>query len=193
MAPTVWVDESIDVKMIMQENGWTHGFFKPVVGACALNTMRFTFENANKAQAWLEGLIGLGERMMFQPYLNTVETEGEYSAIYFGRTLSHCVQKIPVFGDYRVQDDYGASDRSIQPRDYPEMMELAEQTVSYLRRRFSRLLVARLDFLRTTEGEFVINEVELIEPSLFFRHSSRAGRMLAAELLSIEKAEKNRL
>jgi len=91
VAPTVWIDESIDVKMIMQENGWTHGFFKPVVGACALNTMRFTLEDANKAQAWLEGLIGLGERMMFQPYLNTVETEGEYSAIYFGRTLSHCI------------------------------------------------------------------------------------------------------
>ena len=51
--------------------------------------------------------------MMLQPYLETVETEGELSALYFDGVFSHGVRKIPVPGDYRVQDDFGASDAAV--------------------------------------------------------------------------------
>ena len=59
--------------------------------------------------------------MMLQPYLETVETEGELSALYFDGVFSHGVRKIPVPGDYRVQDDFGASDE-------PYSFSLAEET-----------------------------------------------------------------
>ena len=137
----------------------------------AVHTRRFTRETVDDAQRWLGDLLKQGERMMLQPYLDSVEAEGEYSTIFFGHRLSHCVRKIPVSGDYRVQDDYGASDQSVDPDTLPELLQLANQTMAVLHSRFDGLLVARLDFLRMGTGEFVINEVELIEPSLFFRHS----------------------
>ena len=185
IAPTVWITELIGLQDILTEKNWGRAFLKPVVGASAVNTKRFDLETVGSAQRWLENLLKQDERMMLQPYLNSVETEGEYSAIFFGRRLSHCVQKIPVPGDYRVQDDYGASDRYVDPTTLPALIQLANQTMEVLHSRFDGLIVARLDFLRMTTGEFVINEVELIEPSLFFRHSPvEAGRILVEELLS---------
>ena len=194
IAPTVWIDRDIDLKNAMTDRGWTRGFLKPVIGACAVDTKRFTLGETGTVQVWLNELITKGERMMLQPYLETVETDGEYSAIYFGRRLSHCVQKVPVPGDYRVQDDYGASDHGIDPAEYPEMMQVAETALQYLHARFSNVLVTRMDFLRMNDGRFVINEVEMIEPSLFFRHSTeRSGQILLEELLSLHKRLRNRL
>ena len=194
IAPTVWIEGEVDLKMLMKTNGWNRGFLKPVIGACAVDTKRFTLEETDGAQVWLDELIAKGEKMMLQPYLETVETDGEYSVIYFGRRLSHCVQKIPVPGDYRVQDDYGASDHGIDPAEYPEMIQIAEATLQYLNDRFSNVLVTRMDFLQLDEGQFVINEVEMIEPSLFFRHSTeRSTQLLLEELLSMHKRLTNRL
>ena len=194
IAPTVWIDTDIDLKSVMTDRGWDRGFLKPVIGACAVDTNRFTLAEVDSAQVWLNDLVEKGERMMLQPYLETVETDGEYSAIYFGQTLSHCVQKIPVQGDYRVQDDYGASDHSIESTQYPEMMQVAEMTLQYLQDRFSDVLVTRMDFLKTSDSQFVINEVEMIEPSLFFRHSTEmSGRLLFEELLSLHERLSNRL
>ena len=194
IAPTVWIDGDIDLKKVMAERGWNRGFLKPVIGACAVDTKRFILEEVDSAQVWLNNLIEKGERMMLQPYLKTVETDGEYSTIYFGQRLSHCVQKVPVPGDYRVQDDYGASDHSIESTQYPEMMQVAEMTLQYLQDRFSDVLVTRMDFLKTSDSQFVINEVEMIEPSLFFRHSTEmSGRLLFEELLSLHERLSNRL
>ena len=53
---------------------------------------------------------------MLQPYYSSVETEGEFSLIFFNGQWSHGVQKVPVSGDYRVQDDYGARDYPWTPR-----------------------------------------------------------------------------
>ena len=54
IAPTIWVDESIDVRLEMAANGWKKGFFKPVVGACASDTLRFTFaEELPRKSGWI--------------------------------------------------------------------------------------------------------------------------------------------
>ena len=194
IAPTVWIDEKIDLNEVMTSRGWGRGFLKPVVGACAVDTKRFTVNEIASVQVWLNTLVDQGEKMMLQPYLEPVETVGEYSVIYFGQRLSHCVQKIPVKGDYRVQDDYGASDHPIEPIDYPQMMHVADATLRYLHERFSNVLVIRMDFLKMSDGQFVINEVEMIEPSLFFRHSTeRSPQLLLEELLSKYEQVANRL
>ena len=194
IAPTVWIEKPSDLKGLLCMHGWNRGFLKPVVGACAVDTKRIVVNETERVQVWLNERIARGEGMMLQPYLETVETEGEFSVIYFGRRLSHCVCKVPVKGDYRVQDDYGASDYAIEPKEYPEMMMVAEATLEFLHSRFTRVLVTRIDFLKTPEGQFVINEVEMIEPSLFFRHSEvMAGELLLQELLSLHEQVTNLL
>ena len=172
IAPTEWLSESVSVRELMEKNGWEKGFLKPVVGASASDTFRFTLSECTEAQIFLDNVISEKE-MMLQPYLERVETEGEFSAIYFSGKLSHCVQKIPVKGDYRVQDDYGASDYAVEP--ILGLTRLAERALKNVSEGW---LYARVDALRLVDGTWVLNELEMVEPSLFFRHSDSAAEIL---------------
>ena len=116
--------------------------------------------------------------MILQPYLSTVETEGEVSLIYFDGCFSHAVRKIPVAGDYRVQDDFGAEDTPIEATAV--MLSLSKRVIAFFA---VPPLYARIDLLFDSETGWVLNEVELIEPSLFFRHAPNAPKRLVGALL----------
>jgi hypothetical protein len=111
---------------------------------------------------------------MLQPYLSRVETDGEVSAIFVDGRLTHAVRKVPVAGDYRVQDDFGVSD---YPIDFPDPA-LAKAAVDAAGR---PLLYARADFLISDNG-LQLTELELVEPSLFFRHAPHAADVLAGAI-----------
>ncbi len=87
-------------------------------------------------------------------------------------------EALPVPGDYRVQDDFGASDEPYT-LDAAELA-LGREIVGLVQ---ERLLYARVDFLRDDQGQLRLNELELVEPSLFFRHAPRAAEQLARVLL----------
>ena len=186
IAPTVWIDGCVDLSAIMSEKQWTRGFLKPVVGASASDTKRFGVQDIPEVQRWLDVRVQEGTQFICQPYIDSVETQGEISTIIFGDTLSHSVQKIPVPGDYRVQDDYGASDFVLDIEAYPQVAEISNRVMEILSELFEDLLVVRLDFLLIDGVTPVINEVELIEPSLFFRHAPMRGpEILLQQLCSL--------
>jgi len=202
--PTVWLprrgapdtpgDDRVDVAALLAERGWQRAFAKPLVGATARETLRFDADEDGiaRAQAHLDRLLPR-EGMMLQPYLPRVETDGERSAVFLeddtGRlAFSHAVVKRPVPGDYRVQDDFGASDAPVALE--PHERALARAAVERVERPGlwsgdpdDRLLYARVDLLRGAGDEVFVSELELVEPSLFFRHEPRAAGRLAAALL----------
>ena len=180
IAPTVWIEtgEKIDAARTMEQFKTYRGFIKPQVGACASDTLRFTLDDIKEAQVFLDSQ--LHQDMMMQPYIASVETEGELSAIFIDGTLSHGVQKIPVAGDYRVQDDFGASDMpyTFTRSEVREMNKTLLAVPDY-----ASLLYARFDYLRSDEGTLLLNELELVEPSLFFRHSEESASLLADAII----------
>jgi hypothetical protein len=193
LADTVWfaTGQQHDLAAAVRARGITRGFLKPLVGANARNTLRFDVADPTQladAQAHLARLT-LSTDMMLQPYLASVEREGELSAIFFDGVLSHAVRKVPVAGDYRVQDDWGAHDEPIVLD--PEALAVCEQTLSGMAACARQhgwdialpLLYARVDLLRDDDGRWVLNELEVVEPSLFFRHGPEAAQMLARALL----------
>ena len=179
IAPTIWLDSPIDLKKEMEARDWERGFLKPVIGACASDTFRFSKDTIASAQLFLEKTTSK-QRMMLQPYLKSVETLGEYSAIYFGGRFSHAVRKVPVAGDYRVQDDYGAFDEGIEPPE--ELVHLAQKALEHVPYPW---LYARVDALVMDDGTWVLNELEMIEPSLFFRHAPHGPRMFYDALVEV--------
>jgi glutathione synthase/RimK-type ligase-like ATP-grasp enzyme len=186
VAETLWISPGEGAQKALEEarkRGWTRGFIKPVVGANAWSTCRFAFDEPGISEAsrhLAEAPPGLG--YMLQPYLEKVETEGELSVIVIDGAISHGVRKVPVPGDYRVQEDWGALDHAWVPTD--EAVALAKAACEVASEVLGeRLLYARVDFLRTAHG-LVINELELIEPALFQRHAPAVGGMLAEALLS---------
>lgn len=178
---TVWLDRGTDVDLeaVLRERGWQRGFMKPAVGASSESTCRFdrTPEALSRATTHARSVLASHD-LLLQPYLESVESEGEASAILIDGVVTHCVRKIPVKGDYRVQDDYGASD---------ELFDASEAFLDIARRAGAcaadDLLYARADFLLDGGGHWRLTELELVEPSLFFRHCPEAAEHLATSLL----------
>jgi len=183
IVPTVWLEagSTADVEALVREQGWTRAFLKPQVGATARETLRFWADSHGfaNAQRHVDRLLPR-EGLMLQPYLGSVETLGELSLLFADGELSHAVRKIPVPGDYRVQDDFGASDFREEPGQHAVSLALAAMAVGTPGP--DPLLYGRVDFMTAEDGGLVVGELELIEPSLFLRHDPAAGQRFAAAL-----------
>ena len=191
--PTIWLtqralDGEAEVDTATQEvlarcaeRGWERAFLKPHIAASAFGTLRFSPRARGddlKLSAHLAEWLPR-RTMLLQPYLREVEEVGERSLIYFNGVYSHSVRKVPVDGDYRVQDDYGASDMPWEPP-----VEWRRQCEALLSTLDEVPLYARCDFLSGPEGEPWLIELELIEPSLFFRHDPQSPGRFAEAILA---------
>ncbi len=181
IAPTTWIlkNESSDIEEIINQLQTDKGFIKPQVGACASDTFRFGETELKEAQRFLNANIH--QDMMVQPYLTNVETEGELTAVFIEDTFTHGVRKVPVPGDYRVQDDFGASD---MPHEFSTDEISQMKKVLKLVPAASELLYARFDYLRDNSGHLLLNELELVEPSLFFRHCRNSAEIFADAIVN---------
>jgi glutathione synthase/RimK-type ligase-like ATP-grasp enzyme len=162
----------------MADRGWERGFVKPAVGATSRETLRFdaTAAGLDAAQAHVDRLLRV-EDLLLQPYLASVETAGEISMVFVEDTMTHAVRRIPVAGDYRTQDDFGAADEPTTITDAERAVgERALAEVGH------DVLYARVDLLRGGDGAPLLLELELVEPSMFFRHAPHAADRLAEAL-----------
>ena len=186
IVPTVWIDVgcSIDLRGVLADRGWERAILKPVIGSTSREILRFDATNMGieAATRHLDRLLKR-ESMILQQYLSSVETEGELSVILIDGEITHCVRKIPVSGDYRVQDDFGGTD---------EPAELSATDLDSARRIVESVdapwLYARVDFLTDYDGRLRLTELEMVEPSLFFRHCRQAADRLADALCRRLKA-----
>ena len=119
-----------------------------------------------------------GTTMMVQPYLPTIETEGETSLLYFGGVLSHVVNKRPVPGEFRVQEEFGGVYRVLD--DPPAgAIALAEQVLATID---APLLYARIDVVPDADGRWLLMEAELIEPDFYLGSDPQQGAGFARAL-----------
>jgi len=183
IAPTVWIDgrgAEAERMIRVAAGAWTRAFLKPVVGANASDTLRFTCDEAGFGVA-LKHLEGAPGAFMLQPYLDSVERDGELSIIMIDGAPAHAIRKVPAAGDYRVQEDWGAHDEVWLPD--AAAVAIATKALGEASAILGeRLLYARVDLLKLGDG-YVLNELELIEPALFFRHSPASAERLAQALL----------
>jgi len=103
-----------------------------------------------------------GQRMMIQPFLPSIATEGEYAIILFGGGYSHTVVKRPKSGDFRVQPHLGGSTEICEPP--VGGIELAKAALGAAP---AEATYARVDIVRGPDDQLQIMELELIEPALF--------------------------
>lgn len=184
----------VDLPALLRERGWARAVVKPLIGATARRQIRVDAGDAadlRASQAHLDEALR-EEDMLVQPYVASVEREGEVSLISFGGEYSHAVRKRPKAGDYRVQADWGGSYANAEPtRDEQEASERAIGAIPAAMRALGEtppdepLLYARVDLVEF-EGAPAVIEVEVVEPQLFFLHApdpARAGMMMARALL----------
>jgi glutathione synthase/RimK-type ligase-like ATP-grasp enzyme len=195
---TEWLNQGsrVDLGQLLKRSGWPRGFLKPVVGSTAYGTCRFESHGDSlvAAQQFLDKML-IDHSMQLQPYLEKVETQGEESMLFVDGEYAHSVRKIPVPGDYRVQDDHGASDEAIEHTAEEidlgrSVLRLVEQHSMWGENQRSKpLLYGRVDWLRDDQGALRLCELEVVEPSLFLRHSPNTADLLAVALIKRIRAE----
>lgn len=178
--PTRWLRDADALPEVLSAAGWPRAFLKPAVGATAEGTLRFAVDAAGVAAAVAHARAALAtvDELLLQPYLPSVETRGERSAVVIDGAVTHWVRKLPVPGDYRVQDDYGATDAPHAPSPAEEGLVAAVLPLLPAGARY-----ARVDWLLGDDGAPLLVELELVEPCLFFRHGPHAADRLAATVL----------
>lgn len=145
---------------------------KPIVGAGGKHVLRGTAEEI------VEHAQDKGGDFVVQPFVPSVETEGEWSFIYFGGKFSHGMLKRPKADDFRAHSIYGGTIDLAVPSasDLDEVNAMVEKLPE-------DLVYARLDLLRH-EGRLAVIELELIEPVLYMKVAPDAARRLADAVLA---------
>ena len=99
-----------------------------------------------------------------QPFLSNVQSEGEYSLFFFDNEYSHAILKTPEQGDFRSQEEHGAEIKPVVASD--DQIAAAEQLLSLVE---PKPTYVRVDLVRDDDDNYLLMELELIEPSLYLR------------------------
>ncbi len=180
IVPTAWVGrDGANLDEILAGKGWDEAVFKPTVDLGARNLHRVRVDGQSAA---LELALQQSNEAMVQPFLPSLEDQGELSLIYVDGELTHAVRKRPAPGDFRVQSIWGGTmERAeLEPRE----VEMAERALAQLN---EPPLYARVDLVAGLDGEPCLIELELIEPNLYLTQHPPAAEALAdAALLRID-------
>ncbi|MBX9869797.1 MAG: hypothetical protein K2X63_08375, partial [Burkholderiaceae bacterium] len=106
-----------------------------------------------------------------------IVSDGEWSLIFFDGQYSHALIKRPKLGDFRVQSDHGGT---VQKMVAPERMR--EQALQILCTLETMPCYARVDGV-VRDGQFILMELELLEPELFLELDPRAAPSFAQAIL----------
>ncbi|MBM2615390.1 hypothetical protein JIG36_07410 [Actinoplanes sp. LDG1-06] len=158
---------------------------KPTVSAGSQDTGRYQLPAQTAlAEAHVARLTGAGRTAMIQPYLPAVAELGETALIFLpdetgDLSYSHAIRKGPMLrGPGEGARDPG--DEQIDPRTPTDAeRRVADQVLTAVPGGTKRLLYARVDLIPGPDGEPLLVELELAEPSLFLSSSPAATTRLA--------------
>jgi len=178
--PTFWGDpaEPDDLPALLRDLNWAQAVIKPRVSASAHKT-RVTSPSAASQDQELFDELQRGPGVMLQKFMEEVQTAGEWSLMFFAGRFSHAVVKTAKAGDFRVQDEYGGSTVAQSPP--AAVLEAADRIMNTLD---PTPLYARVDGVESN-GQFLLMELELIEPMLFLNSTPDVPRRFADALVAV--------
>lgn len=140
---------------------WTYQQFilKPAISASAYKTI--IVQRAELNTDTIKSQLHAGDWIL-QPFMEEIK-RGEISLIYFNKKFSHSILKVPKAGDFRVQEEHGGHITNFSPS-----AALLAESQALLDMVPYDLLFARVDMVHWHD-EYVLMEIELIEPALYFR------------------------
>jgi glutathione synthase/RimK-type ligase-like ATP-grasp enzyme len=192
IVPTIWLDpvRNHDSRAIHTRFPAFGDFVvKPTVSAGSRDTGRYeagVTQQRSLAITHAKNLLSVGRHVMIQRYLRNVDTAGETALVYVDGEFSHSVRKGALLdGPYREQqEDQPYRQEDLTAREASEAeREVADRVVAALPGIVpgvdGQLLYSRIDLIPDDEGNPVVLEVELTEPSLFFAHAEGSAQRFA--------------
>ena len=149
---------------------------KPRVGAGSRDTARYSSAQRDAACAHVARLHGDGRDVMIQPYVDTVDSQGERALVFIDGQYSHAMTKGAMLNVSELERSWEFRQAQMTPAaGEPEALALAMRVLAD---QPGDLLYARVDLVRWA-GAWAVMELELVEPSLFLTHHPMAAVTLA--------------
>ena len=153
---------------------------KPVVSAGGRRSAAYEASDAPAARAHVAHLQAQGHRVMIQPYLAGVDDRGETALLYLNGGYSHAVRKAALLADGRPPGEELYLEETIEAtKATPAERHVAARALAAVPLPASNLLYARVDLVPGRDGEPLLLELELIEPSLYLSYAPGAVARLA--------------
>jgi glutathione synthase/RimK-type ligase-like ATP-grasp enzyme len=165
-----------DLEELMNTEGLTDAVVKPTISASAFETYRVRRDAAGSFNVKFNSLISQ-RAMLVQEFVKEIETGGEWSLVYIGGEFSHAVNKLPRFGDFRVQHEHGGQHRAAVPP-----VGLLSAASAIISRFAPQAIYCRADMVLRAQGPTLM-ELELIEPLLHFELAPAAAERMTELLL----------
>lgn len=156
---------------------------KPTVSAGSRDTARWG--SPNEVYAHSAALVAAGRTSMTQPYISSVDDEGETAMLYFGGEFSHAIRKGPILargeGIRQDRDGRGEHEARTPTSAQREVATAALAAIDDALGHPADLLYARVDLVTGADGSPLVIELELAEPYLFLvLDHAGAGRLVDA-------------
>jgi O-ureido-D-serine cyclo-ligase len=187
VVPTRYVEPGGDASRTLEEflaaDSCRELVVKPAVGAGSRDARRHARTDRAAIRAHIEPLLGARRSVMLQPYLESVDRDGETALMFIDGRFSHAIRKGALLpsGAPSTAALFAAED--IVART-PGADELAAGERILAAVPFATLAYARVDLLRDAAGTPRLLELELTEPSLFLTHAAGSAPRFAAALLA---------
>ena len=168
-------DDSDAVISAVRDAGWSRFVLKPAVSASGYETHAFAAEVDAAARHTIASVIESGD-VLVQPFMEEVPSHGEYSLVYIDGRFSHAAIKRAAESEFRVQTEHGGSVTPVQVD--AQLIEAGSKALAALA---EVPLYARVDGI-VRDGEFLLMELELIEPNLFLDLQAGSPEAFASAL-----------
>jgi len=179
--PTIFIEKTdlLNIEDLMPPH-WEKAVIKPAFSGGSYLTEVFDVLDIQQINEKYHP-IAAGKELLLQKFIPQIQTLGETSFIFFNKKFSHCVNKTPVAGDFRVQIQFGGKYTLVHPN--PALIEQAQQIVNTFQ---SPLLYARVDGI-ILNNELLLMEIECIEPDLYFNLSEGSHQRFVHSILELIK------
>ena len=170
--PTIWTESAVNLSETMQSRGWDRVVLKPVMGASGYSIHLVSASDAKEKQTLFESMLQEGQ-VMIQPVIEEIQN-GELSLIFFQDEFHYAIRKTPGESTIFVNSAYGGSYMTTNVDDETVKVAQSILCIAHEQTRQDSFLYARVDGI-LVDSEFVLMELELIEPGLFMDIASPDG------------------
>jgi len=157
---------------------------KPAVGAGSRDAQRYSRDQEFAAANHIARLLEADRSAMLQPYLASVDRDGETALMFFEGRFSHAIRKGPLLQreEGPTQHLFAAEEITarIPGKDELALADRVLAAAAHCLHLQSTLTYARVDLIRDDDGNARLLELELCEPSLFFVHAAGSADRFAA-------------
>jgi len=176
------VGSNLDLAAVAREHGWRDVVVKPAVSASAHETRRFDVPDRAEGQAHLDRLLATRD-VMVQPHLAALAEQGELSLLFARGRFTHAVRRRSALVDGHVMPKSAPAEAPATAIECAARVLEAAGALTGVSP--NEMLYSRVD-LAATGNDYVLLELELIEPSLFLVHAPNEADAFAAALVKAD-------